>query len=139
MPDHEDSYTNAGRVDDFIKLGTLTKFNGIEVEQKLDGHPNIEGSLVGGHERPRPFVILQVSPRLQQGRPKEDVLKELWPIFEDVNRTLHADARLTKQLMLISDPDRPLKRTAKNTLDRRSTLKMYEDEIGRLYGAALEA
>lgn len=136
IPDHKDYWTHAGRVDDYVKLSSLTKINVTSVEQTLNSHPDIAGSLVGGHERPQPFVIVQLTSSFSQKElSREQVLDELWPKLEEVNKTLYSDAHLTKELVLIVDAERPLKRTAKNTLDRRTSIRMYEGEIEGLYRA----
>lgn len=135
IPGHKDYWTHAGRVDDYVKLTTLTKINVTSVEQTLNSHPDIAGSLVGGHERPRPFVIVQLTSNFaEKGLSREEVLDEVWPAFEEASKTLYSDAHLTKELVLIAKAEKPLKRTAKNTLDRRTTICMYEKEIDGLYG-----
>ncbi|KAF2170523.1 hypothetical protein M409DRAFT_19343 [Zasmidium cellare ATCC 36951] len=135
-PEYKDYWSHAGRVDDYIKLDSMTKINVTQVEQTLNSHPDITASLVGGHEKPRAFAIVQLTPDFyQKGLSREQVLEENWPIFEEANKTLYHDAHLTKEMTLIAKAERPLKRTAKNTLDRRSTIRMYEREIDGLYAA----
>ncbi|KAK4496868.1 hypothetical protein PRZ48_011317 [Zasmidium cellare] len=135
FPEYKDYWAHAGRVDDYIKLDSMTKMNVAQIEQTLGSHPEIVGALVGGHEKPRAFALVQLSPAFQQkGLSREQILDEIWPTFEEVNKTLYHDARLTKKMTLIAKAEKPLKRTAKNSLDRRSSIKMYEAEIDELYG-----
>ncbi|KAK5119540.1 hypothetical protein LTR85_007368 [Meristemomyces frigidus] len=132
VPGREGFYAGAGRVDDFIKLSSMTKFNAIAIEQSIDGHPDVAKSLVAGDDQARPFIIVEPAPEILASCSTVDVLGRAWRACEAANEKILPEARLTKELTLIADPAMPIKRTAKGTVDRRSTIKMYEKRIENL-------
>lgn len=135
-----DFFETAGRVDDFVKLSSMTKFNAITIEQILDRHPDIQASVVAGDGRPKPFVIIEPSISLRQSAAAGDeqierakILNTIWPAFEDANRTLYAEAQLVRELVLITDAETPIPRTAKGTVKRREALATNEAVVEALY------
>lgn len=137
VPGRKGFYSTAGRVDDFVKLSSMTKFNAINIEQILDTNSTIKGSIVAGDDKPRPFVLVEPSDSLRKSSSSEaEMIDRIWDTFEEANKILYAEARLTKELTLITSPDKPIKRTAKGTADRRNTLSMYNDKIEHMYAQA---
>lgn len=134
VPGREGFYTNAGRVDDFIKLATMTKFNAVSFEQALDGHASVEKSLVAGDSRERPFAIIQ--PAISADEARDNSLNLVWPAVEEANKIILPEARLTRELIIITAPDMPIRQTAKGTVDRRSTIKMYAEKVEEVYEKA---
>ena len=64
---------------------------------------------------------------------QKDLLDRVWPTFEQVNQTINKEAQLTKKLVLFTEPHVPLKRTDKGSLDRRSSIALYADQIQVLH------
>ncbi|KAK5115286.1 hypothetical protein LTR62_001486 [Meristemomyces frigidus] len=128
----EGYWTNAGRVDDFIKLASMTKFNAITIEQIIEADPRVAKCIVAGDARARPFVLVQ--PKVSCGG--VDALSEVLPAVEAANKSLLPEAHFKKDLVLITAPDKPILVTAKGTASRRATLDMYEQEISALYAKA---
>lgn len=134
MHDRKGFWANAGRVDDFVKLATLAKFNAVNIEQVMDRNPAVAQSLVAGDARDRPFAIIE--PTNPADRSSGDVMNIVWPAIDAANENLTEEAKLIRALVLIADPDMPIVRTAKGTTDRRGTLKLYEQRIEELYEGA---
>ena len=51
----------------------------------------------------------------------------------DANSASPAFARVFKEMILITDPSKPLPRSGKNTVIRKQAIILYSDEIKRLY------
>lgn len=56
----------------------------------------------------------------------------LRPWVEDANATSPAFSRIFKEMILITHHDKPMKRTAKGSVQRKVALKDYEYEIDAL-------
>jgi len=133
VPNRPGFYQGVGRVDDFVKIASLTKFNAVEIERGLDRNSEvIQGSLVAGDGRPKPFVIIQPTEDTRAlGR--EKMMDRIEGLLEQANRGVFHEVHLKRELVIITDEDKPIKRTAKGTIDRRTTLAMYQSEIDALY------
>ena len=51
------------------------------------------------------------------------------PYVEEANRLGPAFARIFKELILVTDPAKPLPRASKNTIQRKMALQLYAEEI----------
>ncbi|GME44441.1 uncharacterized protein K452DRAFT_300824 [Neofusicoccum parvum] len=122
----------AGRTDDFVKLASMTKFSAGHVEVLLDRHPLVRDTVVGGDGRKEPFVLVQLQESEGQ-RAREEVLADIWPVFEEANALIAEEIRLRKEMVLFATPDRPFRKAGKGTINRRATVADYEDEIRRMY------
>ncbi|KAH9939474.1 hypothetical protein B0H21DRAFT_780597 [Amylocystis lapponica] len=58
----------------------------------------------------------------------------IWSQVEEANHTAPAFSRIFKEMILVSDPARPLPRAPKGTIIRNSALRMYEEDINALCG-----
>ena len=58
------------------------------------------------------------------------------PIVEEANRIAPTFARLYKEMIIVTDPKKPLPRAAKGTIIRPQTLQLYAEEIDKLYASA---
>ena len=132
----EGFWSTAGRVDDFVKLSTMTKFNAIEIEQILDRNPDIEKSLVAGDARMTPFAIVQLANASHLDLSREGQLDRIASALGEANRVITSEARLARDLILLTDQERPIKRTGKGTVDRRNTISMYQGQIDEMYEKA---
>ncbi|KXT01991.1 hypothetical protein AC578_6536 [Pseudocercospora eumusae] len=123
-------YSGAGRVDDFVKLASLTKFNGVKIEEIVDRDSRIEGCIVAGEGRERPFALIQLCENV------EPRVEDIWSTIYEVNQSLYAEAELCRELIMFTSPRKPILRTAKGTVGRRKTIEMYEGEIEEMYAEA---
>ena len=135
-PTRPDEYIRyRGRKDDLVKLAWLTKVRAGDMEAALCQNPLIANAMVGGEGRPTPFVILEVPKDAGQHKTAD----ELWPIVEELNKSLSAEVHVPRQNVIVARPDKPLKRLGKGTLDRRGILLDYQEDIGAIYGDAPRA
>jgi hypothetical protein len=54
------------------------------------------------------------------------------PVVEEANHIAPTFARLFKEMIIVTDPSRPLPRAAKGTIIRKQALALYEKEIDEL-------
>lgn len=124
-----------GRTDDLVIFshGEDLYATGIE-EEILASHSDVSGVLVGGHGRPKPFLLVEWK---DGGLNNEDSdvnrLESLMPIIDRVNESCSELVKLTKDLILFTAPEKRLVRTNKGTVSRRDSEKLYQDEIDKLY------
>ncbi|KAG8625935.1 hypothetical protein KVT40_006336 [Elsinoe batatas] len=120
----------AGRVDDFVKLRSMTKFNAIQIEMMLNEDREIERSVVGGADRPVPFVILQPA---KQWESKEAAIEGMWKGVEKANAKIDGEVRLRREMVIVADSERKIEVTQNETRERRKAIEMYARKIEDLY------
>ena len=54
------------------------------------------------------------------------------PIVEEANTMAPAFARIFKEMIIVTDPDKPLPRAGKGTIIRKQALTVYDKEIEKL-------
>ncbi|TCD69319.1 putative NRPS-like protein biosynthetic cluster [Steccherinum ochraceum] len=126
-----------GRVDDVIILGSGEKIVPLAQESFLSTRPMLQGAVMFGRGRHEPGVLLEPTPehafdpadlvRLAQFR------NQVWPYVEEANKLAPAFARIFKEMIIVTDPGKPMGRAGKGTVQRKHTLKNYEKEINQLY------
>lgn len=121
----------SARKDDLTKLEWLAKFHAKHLENIILEHPDVSGVLVGGEGRPYPYVIVEPRNSNIEGEKSEALLVELYQSLSDNNS--HAEIHIPKETILITKPDKPLKRTFKKTLMRKEIEKDYNEEIEEVY------
>lgn len=135
-PEQKGWWRIVGRADDFVKLRDLTKFNAVNVEKMVIGDGSVvEACLVGGEGRDRSFVVVQPSARIRDdGKEDAESVKEaVWKVLEDVNARLDVKARFGKDMVIFTNADKPILKTAKGSTQRKATLDAYQAEISGLY------
>lgn len=138
----ETFWQSAGRVDDFIKLSTLTKFHSGQIESILERWcEEVQTCLVGGEGKIRPWVIVE----LRQTKKKEEMEngngmtkttpppESFWLAVDKANEILYSEAKIQREFVVFTDAERPIQRTGKGSVDRKKTVGLYEREIEALY------
>lgn len=96
-----------------------------------------------GREKPQCGVL--VEPRAGYGVDGSDpgslerFRNQIWSAVEEANKHAPAYGRIFKEMILVTDPARPLPRAAKGTIIRKQALMMYKDEIEKVYDAVQES
>ncbi|TFK46677.1 NAD(P)-binding protein [Heliocybe sulcata] len=138
-PTAEGLWRIVGRTDDVLVLASGEK----TVPAPMEGHilhsPMVQGTLMFGRGRNQVGIIVEPTPEFAVDPKDKEALAEfrnqIWPIVEESNRDAPAFSRLFKEMILVSDPERPLPRAAKGTVQRKPTVALYEKEIEALYEA----
>ncbi|KAL1852805.1 putative NRPS-like protein biosynthetic cluster [Diaporthe australafricana] len=123
-------WTFHGRIDDIVVLSNGEKFNPVFSEVQISAHPLVNGALIVGQGYPQPCLILE--PKDHQ-HTLESLIEAVWPIIEEANAQAPGQGRITKDMILLSSPSRPFKRSVKGNVVRVLSASQYKEEIDELY------
>ncbi|KAJ7636839.1 acetyl-CoA synthetase-like protein [Roridomyces roridus] len=134
-PTKPNLYKIVGRLDDVLILGNGEKTVPGPMEDLILSIPFVGGAIMFGRERNQ--VGLLVEPRQLVDPSDEYQLIEfrnlIWPVVEEANKIAPSFARIYKEMILVSQPGKPMVRSPKGTVVRKSTLALYNAEIDTLY------
>ncbi|KAL4730981.1 putative NRPS-like protein biosynthetic cluster [Fusarium chlamydosporum] len=123
-----------GRLDDVIILSNGEKFNPVDMEKVIEGHPLISKALFIGQGRFRAAVLVElVWETGTRSETEEALVEQIWTAVQQANVIAPAYAQVSKRDIIFASPDRPFQITPKGTTNRHSTLATYSDEIETLY------
>lgn len=137
-PTKPDLWFYEGRSDDVIVFSNGEKFNPSAMEAILRTHPDVSRCIVVGQARFEPAALIEL-----KGSPSEEAKKELLdsftPYIIKVNETAPAYAKLQRDHIAFTKPDKPMSMADKGTVKRAATTKAYKEEIDQLYANADDA
>jgi hypothetical protein len=114
------------RIDDIIIMSNGAKVNPLHFEIKLMDHPALKGCLMFGQGHTACGMLLEPK---QADIGKDELLRSVWPAIEEANILVPERARVLKSLIVVASAEKPLAKSAKGTVVRKSSLKLYEIEI----------
>ncbi|KAI0079020.1 acetyl-CoA synthetase-like protein, partial [Panus rudis PR-1116 ss-1] len=122
-----------GRLDDVVTLSTGEKIVPIPQENYLVSTPYVSGAVIFGRGRSQAGVLIEPRPDHAVDPSDEAAViafrNKIWPAVEEANKLAPTFSRIFKEMILITDPAKPLPRAAKGTVMRKLTLQSYEQEI----------
>ena len=124
-----------GRSDDVIVFSTGEKINPITMEGIIGMHPDVSSVLVMGQGRFQSALLVEAKKPPRSLDEKEQLLDKIWPLVERANKDCPAHGRISKEFILFTAPEKPMLRAGKGTVQRLSTVKLYEPELDDLYAA----
>jgi hypothetical protein len=90
-----------------------------------------------GRQRDQPGILLEPAPAYQVDISNNAEVSKfrnaIWDVIETANKIAPAFSRIFKEMILITDPKKPLPRVGKGTIARKAALTFYEAEINELY------
>ena len=132
--DLPDMWTHASRSDDTIVFLSGEKTNPITFESWVNRHPDVSAAIVFGNQRFEAGILIELKEKKQFSvTERARWIENLWPIIEEANRDTPAHARISKSHICFTDPEQPVLRTGKDTIQRYATLNQYSERIDRLY------
>ncbi|KAK4494265.1 hypothetical protein PRZ48_014563 [Zasmidium cellare] len=134
-PTKPDLWMWQGRTDDIIVYSTGEKFNPTSMEDALNGNPSVKTALVCGDGRAHSALLVEPQSVPGDSISSTDVIDRIWPHIKQVNSTSLQHGRILKEMILVTDPDRPLPRAGKGTVQRKAALSLYESDLEALYSA----
>ncbi|KAK0610810.1 hypothetical protein B0T14DRAFT_593567 [Immersiella caudata] len=137
-PTLKDHWIYHGRSDNIIVFSKGEKLNPVSIENTLMGHPNVKGALVVGFNRFQPALILEPVTQPKTDEEKEKLIEDMWPLVVKANKETVAHGQIGRRLIAISNPDMPFLRAGKGTIQRAGTVRMYKEEIDKIYRKAGE-
>ncbi|KAM0145363.1 hypothetical protein ACHAP3_000490 [Botrytis cinerea] len=105
-------------------------FHPTQMERIIGTHPGVTAVLFVGTRRPKGALLVELR---NPSEDKEAFLESLWPLVEEANRPVPYTAKITKDMILITDEALPMARSVKGTIERRSTVRLYEQKLDVLY------
>lgn len=123
-----------GRADNIIVFSNGEKLNPVTIEEIVTDHPALKGALVVGTQRFQAGLIVEPAgayPATEDQR--RALLDSVWPLVEKANAETVAHGRIARDMLVLSHPDKPFLRAGKGTIQRALTVKLYEDDINRMY------
>ena len=124
------------RADDIIVFLNGEKTNPISMEQHIVSHnADISAALVVGAQRFQAALLIEPITTKKALDPAERAafIERIWPTIEEANGDAPSHARLMKSHVLFTQPQKPMLRAGKGTVQRSGTLKLYANEIDALY------
>jgi nucleoside-diphosphate-sugar epimerase len=134
-PEKEGLWLYAGRRDDVIVLSNGEKFNPINMEEVISGHPLVARAVVVGQGRFQSGVLIEPVWEAWTGEPSA-LVEEIWPFVKKANEAAPGHAQIMKDRVGIASQSKPFQLTAKGTIKRRMIVNDYADEIDALYAEA---
>ncbi|KAI0865005.1 male sterility protein-domain-containing protein [Xylaria cubensis] len=134
-PERKNLWTHIGRTDDLVVLSNGEKFNPIPMEEILRSCHLVKDVIVSGEGRFQASLLVERDPETASGASDIDIVEALWPFVESANKTSSAHSRISKSFIFIAPAQKSFSRSAKGTLQRKTTIRSFEAELNNLYGS----
>lgn len=124
------------RADDVIVFLNGEKTNPNSMEQHIVArNPDISAALVVGAQRFQAALLVEPVTNGKDLSPTERAgfIERIWPTIEEANADAPSHAQVMKSHILFTNPQKPMLRAGKGTVQRSGTLKSYAAEIDTLY------
>ncbi|KAJ5550638.1 hypothetical protein N7535_001416 [Penicillium sp. DV-2018c] len=125
-----------GRKDDVTVLSNGEKFNPVEMETIIGGHPLVAKALVVGQSRFQAALLVERSDAASEME-EMAIIDAIWPTVQAANHTIAAHGRVMKDKIGLAPKWKPFKRTPKGSVQRRMVLRELEKEIDAIYAKDL--
>jgi len=126
-------WISRGRKDDLVKLSWLAKFHATHIEDAIAQHSLVAALIVGGEGREVPYIIIEPKAKAIGADPTK-ILDEIYnTVIYGVNDKTSKEIRIPREMVMLSDPSLPFKRTMKGTIMRKEVERTYESHIEALY------
>ncbi len=135
-PSLSDHWIYHGRADNIIVFSNGEKLNPVSIENIMMNHPGIKGAIVVGSNRFQPALILEPTEQPKTKEEADAFIESIWPVVVKANHETVAHGQIGRQLIILSHPDKPFLRASKGTIQNAGTIRMYKDEIDKIYERA---
>ncbi|KAJ6601010.1 putative aminoadipate reductase [Mycena vulgaris] len=136
-PTKPDLFRIVGRLDDVLIMANGEKTVPGPMEDIMMASPSITGAVMFGRERNQVGVLIEPSSQFKLEPKDERQLANfrnlIWPVIEEANENAPAFARIYKEMILVTEPAKPMVRAPKRTVIKRATMALYKEEIEALY------
>ena len=133
-PTLPDTYSYEGRLDDIIVFINGEKTNPVSFQDRVAGHPEVRAALVIGQQREEAALLIEpADSRTLSEVAKRQLVESIWPTVEECNILCPRHAKVSKTKIMIAPAHMPFLRAGKGTVQRQSTLALFEASIDRLY------
>lgn len=132
-PTLPNQWLHVGRTDDLINFSFGLFLNPVVFEDTISDHPNVMGVLVVGTNRFEPALLLEPANVLSTEGERERLIDSVWPLVDRVNEQTVSYARINRNFIRVTEPDKPFPRASKGSIQRGAALKLYEKFIDSIY------
>ncbi|KAJ7648272.1 putative aminoadipate reductase [Mycena polygramma] len=136
-PTKPDMYRIVGRLDDVLIMANGEKTVPGPMEDEIMASPMINTAIMFGHEHSEVGVLVDPNPAYKVDSNDEEQLAHfrnlIWPVIERANENAPAFAQIYKEMILLMQPEKPIVRTGKGTINKKGTVATYKPEIDNLY------
>ncbi|CAE6515468.1 unnamed protein product [Rhizoctonia solani] len=124
-----------GRLDDQIVLLNGEKTNPVPIEDEIVKCPQVQSAVMFGREQNQTGLLVELR---DQFRPLsnegcESMVDQIWSFIELANNSTSTHSRVAREAIIFSEASRPLPRTPKGNVARAAALRLYADDIARMY------
>ena len=132
-PAEPDNWIYQGRADNIIVFSNGEKLNPASIETILMNDPEVKGALVVGSNRFQPALILEPMHYPKTDKEAQEFIDNVWPVVVKANQQTVAHGQIGRQFIALSNPNKPFLRASKGTIQRAGTVRLYKDEIDKIY------
>ena len=128
-----DLWRYRGRRDDMIVMSNGLKINPLILEGIVMSHPQVISALLTGTGRTKAAWL--VEPRYPPFSENDRValVEDIWPAIEKANEAAPKQAQAEKYWIVFTTKEKPMTRAGKGSVQRQTTVKLYEEELDALY------
>ena len=121
-----------GRATDTVVLNSGEWIYPLLFETSIQVHPWVQGALLVGTGQSRPGLLIEPIPDQSAVSP-DAFIDEIWSTLEEADTERPAHARVSRSMVTLATPDKPLPRNRKKMIIRQAAYRLYEEEIRHLY------
>lgn len=135
-PSKPDLWSWQARADDIIVFLNSEKTNPISMEHIIvSRNADISAALVVGAQRFQAALLIEpmTTDKALDPAQRAAFIERIWATVEEANKDAPSHARMMKSHVLFTQPQTPMLRAGKGTVQRAGTLKAYASEINALY------
>ena len=131
-PTTSGAWVYKSRADNIIVFADGTSFNPLEYEQLISGHASVRTALLLGTQRPQACLLVE----LVEEKDASNALESLWPLILQANERCTKQSVIMEPFVLFTKAEKPLPRGFKGTVQRSVAMKLYADELDKLFDTA---
>lgn len=132
-PQKPESWVFRTRVDDIIAFTTAEKLNPTTMESVISANAKVKSAVIAGQGQFQASLLIEPRIYPTTAADEEQLVKDIWQNIAQANRGCPAHGRIMKGFVLLTNPDKPMPRAGKDTVQRHAVLKLYAEEIKALY------
>ena len=135
-PSRPRSWVFRARADDIISFTNAEKLNPVSMEDVISTHPMVKSAIVGGQGKFQASLLIEPKVYPTTAEEETHLIQAIWPTIQQANRDCPAHGRIMRDFVMLSIPEKPIPRAAKDTVQRFAALKLYTKEFESLYERA---
>ena len=133
-PTESGHWLYASRLDDIIVFSNGEKLNPVTMEGVItSGCPEVQGCLVVGQGKFQSALLVEAKDPPQSDRDREEMISKIWPVVQRANQSCVGHGRIAKDFILFTEPEKPLPRAGKGTIQRQRAVDLYKQRIDDFY------